>query len=205
MIGKKIRQLLEKYFNQKSKKEIINTMVSLVVVLALLLFLYNTVINKDGFSNKSIDLPDNSKEKNTPEEDMSFNDEVRLEKILSQISGVGKVDVMITYETGKEIIPAFDIQENNERREEKDAAGGIVLNTSKDSSRSVVTVNNQDLLILKEIKPRVKGVIIVAEGAGNLVIRNNIINAASAVFDIPVDRIVVFKKDHSVEGGAINE
>ncbi len=203
-MDKKINQLMEKFFNKKSKKEIINTMISIVVVLALLLFLYNTIFSNDSFDRKSIDLPETTK-KNATEEDITFNDEVRLKKILSQISGVGNVDVMITYETGKEIIPAFDIQENSEKREERDAAGGIVLNTTQDSSKSVVTVNNENLLVLKEIKPRVKGVIIVAEGAGNLVIRNNIINAASAVFDIPVDRIVVFEKDHSVEGSAINE
>jgi len=204
MMDKKINHLLEKIFNKKNRKEMINTLISLVVVFALLLFLYNTIFSDSSMERKNIDLLDQTEEKGL-EETMISNDEVRLERILSQISGVGKVDVMITYETGKEIIPAFDVQENNEKREERDATGRIILNSSQDSSRSIVTVNNEDLLVLKEIKPRVKGVIIVAEGAGNLVIRNNIINAASAIFDIPVDRIVVFEKNHSMEGSAIYE
>lgn len=42
---------------------------------------------------------------------------------------------------------------------------------------------------------QVKGVIITAEGAGNPVVRNNIINAVSAVFDIPLANVMVFEKN----------
>lgn len=40
----------------------------------------------------------------------------------------------------------------------------------------------------------VKGVIIVAEGAGNAVIKNQIISAAQSAFDIPVSRITVMER-----------
>ena len=127
------------------------------------------------------------------EERVLQDDEARLEYILSKINGVGEVHVMITYETGKEIVPAVDIQENIQTKEEKTQNGQIIYDTSKDSSQNIVTVNNSDMLVLKEIKPKVKGVIIVAEGADNLVIKNDIINATSAVFNIMVDKIVVFE------------
>lgn len=42
---------------------------------------------------------------------------------------------------------------------------------------------------------KVRGVIVTAEGAGNPVIKNNIINAVSAVYDIPVKNVIVFEKN----------
>lgn len=202
MMEKIVKFLTQKITNG-NKKELINALVSIVVVLALLMFLYNTVFSQN-IGEKSIDLIDDAKDK-TSQEDLSFDDEQRLEMILSQIKGVGEVDVMITYETGKEIIPAFDIQEKSQSKESREADGSITFDSSEDSSKNLVTVNNEDLLILKEIKPKVKGVIIVAEGAGNLVIRNNIMNAAAAVFDISADKIVVFEKNQSLEGSVMNE
>lgn len=203
LLEKTLKKLHDKLIGGKNKKEVINTLISLIVILALLLFLYNTIYSESPQKDNVNFVNDMSQ--NTLNSNMILNDEVRLEEILSQINGVGNVDVMITYETGPEIIPAVDVQENSESREERSNDGGTILDTSKDSSKSIVTVNNEDLLVLKEIKPRVKGVIIVAEGAENMVIKNNIINAAAAVFDISVDRVVVFQKSQSIGGSVINE
>jgi len=44
---------------------------------------------------------------------------------------------------------------------------------------------------------KVEGVIVAAEGAGDIIIKNNIINAVATVFDIPVSNVVVFEKSES--------
>ncbi len=44
---------------------------------------------------------------------------------------------------------------------------------------------------------KVGGVIVAAEGAGDMIIKNNIINAVATVFDIPVSNVVVFEKSES--------
>jgi hypothetical protein len=41
---------------------------------------------------------------------------------------------------------------------------------------------------------KVEGVIIAAEGAGDIIIRSNIIDAVATVFDIPASNVVVFEK-----------
>lgn len=41
---------------------------------------------------------------------------------------------------------------------------------------------------------QVKGVIVTAEGAGSPMVRSNIINAVTAVFDIPLNNVTVFEK-----------
>ena len=195
MIIKTIREIVDK-LTKGNKKEILNFLISLVIILAMLLFLYNTIFKEKDIDKKNASFVNGDMNKATEyneEERVLQDDEARLEYILSKINGVGEVHVMITYETGKEIVPAVDIQENIQTKEEKTQNGQIIYDTSKDSSQNIVTVNNSDMLVLKEIKPKVKGVIIVAEGADNLVIKNDIINATSAVFNIMVDKIVVFE------------
>ncbi len=47
-----------------------------------------------------------------------------------------------------------------------------------------------------EIKTkRIKGVIVTAQGAENPVIKNNIKNAVSAVYDIPLKNVIIFEKN----------
>ena len=196
MFLKTIREIFDKATKGNKKKEILNFLISLVIVLAMLLFFYNTIFKETdtdrknaSFVNGDINRTTEHNEKETVLED----DEERLEYILSKINGVGEVHVMITYDTGREIVPAVDIQENIQTKEQKSENGQIIYDTSKDSSQNIVTVNDSDMLVLKEIRPKVKGVIIVAEGADDLVIKNDIINATSAVFNILVDKIVVFE------------
>lgn len=163
--------------------------------------MYNTLFEPKN--NKNIVINDESGT-NSSDSELSSDEEARLEKILSQIEGVGNVDVMITYESGKEIIPAVDVQENSNVREEKNSDGSTTTDTKEDLSKNVVTANNDNLIVLKEIKPKVKGVIIVAEGANDAIIQNKIINATIAIFDIPVNRVVVFEKK-AENGGENNE
>lgn len=48
----------------------------------------------------------------------------------------------------------------------------------------------------------VTGVIVTASGAGSVVVRNNLTNAVSAVFNIPTSNVMVFEKEN---GGESNE
>ncbi len=44
---------------------------------------------------------------------------------------------------------------------------------------------------------KVEGVIVASEGAGDIIIKSNIINAVATVFDIPASNVVVFEKSNS--------
>lgn len=196
-----IKKLTEYIKKDKSKKDFLNTIISLIVIISIALLMYNTLF--EAKDNKNIVIDDSAPDSRSDDE-LPYDDEARLEKILTQIEGVGNVNVMITYESGKEIVPAVDIQKNSDIREEKNSDGSVSTDTREDLSKNVVTYGNNNLIVLKEIKPKVKGVIIVAEGAGSAVIQNKIINAATAIFDIPVNRIVVFEKK-AKNGGENNE
>lgn len=56
-------------------------------------------------------------------------------------------------------------------------------------------VGNVDVMLQYDEKDQISGVIVTAEGAEDPVIRNNLVNAVRAVFNIPVSSVMVFEKD----------
>lgn len=66
-------------------------------------------------------------------------------------------------------------------------------------------VGNVDVMLQYGEDDMISGVIVTAEGAEDPVIRNNLVNAVRAVFNIPVSSVMVFEKDGKNEnsGGDI--
>ena len=123
--------------------------------------------------------------------------ESKLKSILSQIEGVGKADVMITYYSTKEDVPAYDISKNQSSTREKDSAGGT-RDTDQEEYNSTMTYEDSSEgkkpVILKSIEPQVKGVLVVADGAGSVEVRERICNAVTVVLDIPPHRVEVIPR-----------
>lgn len=112
--------------------------------------------------------------------------------------GVGKVEVMITLEMGSEIIPASNTVNTNNTTEEKDSNGGVRVMTSQSSTQNIVTSNtgnSQKPMVLKEIKPQVNGVIVVAEGAENIEIKAKLYDAVKTVLQVPGHRVQIYPKN----------
>ncbi|MCI9596380.1 MAG: hypothetical protein HFE75_03600 [Firmicutes bacterium] len=60
-------------------------------------------------------------------------------------------------------------------------------------------VGEVDVMLQYNEENQISGVIVTAEGAGNPVVRNNLVNAVRAVFNIPVSSVVVFEKDSAIQ------
>jgi stage III sporulation protein AG len=125
--------------------------------------------------------------------------ENRLTEILSKIQNTGKVSVMITLKSGSEIIPAKDESITDKTTDEKDVDGGTRAINEKNTSDQVVFLNNQggtsQPLVLKEINPDIKGVIIVAEGAKDPRVKLQLTEAVQTVLDVPAYRVSVFESN----------
>ncbi|MDD4563881.1 MAG: hypothetical protein PHE79_00110 [Eubacteriales bacterium] len=52
---------------------------------------------------------------------------------------------------------------------------------------------------------KVEGVIVASEGAGDIITKNNIINAVATVFNIPVSNIMVFEKSDTNKSELYNQ
>lgn len=124
-----------------------------------------------------------------PEENAALSEralEERLEAILSRIDGAGKVSVMITYDSGSTLVTA---------EESTRTTGG---NGSSESVKpsTVSGGGSQSPIVLTEIMPKIRGVIVVAEGADNIRVRVELQNAVMTVLAAEPSAISVFPMDH---------
>lgn len=120
--------------------------------------------------------------------------EEKLEGILMQMRGVGKVEVMITLENSEELVVEKDepIVRNNTM--ESDAAGGSRSIYQLDSGQETVYERkdgNESPYVTMTIYPKVSGILVVAEGAGMGNITNHISQIAQTLFDVEAHKVQV--------------
>lgn len=185
-----IKKLKKTFENMNNKKFLIN--ISLVLVLSVVfLLMLNNYVDKDKKDEQTV-LKDSSNEYNyLMKEDYESYIEGKLSNILKKLKGVGEVDVMVVLEDSTEKIPASNITTTTEHTNELDAQGGTREISREDETIQVVNTSNE-VVVLKEIKPSIKGVIVVAEGAENLVVLENLYEAVKTVLGISGNRVEIF-------------
>jgi stage III sporulation protein AG len=188
--------------SQDRKKLIENTVI--FAIIGVIIIIAGSVIFKRG--NGHADTPDDPGRQSVQ---ISSSDagqpsstgdalESRLKTLLSQVQGVGKVDVMITYSTTTENVPAYDVKKRTGSTEEKDSTGGTRSITEEELENTLAYEDSgsggKSPVILKKLEPQVKGVLVVAEGADIAEVRAMICNAVSVVLDIPVHKVEVVQR-----------
>lgn len=119
--------------------------------------------------------------------------EKRLGGILKQIEGVGNVEVMVTLSETKEIVLAQELNQTQEKTEEKDSTSGTRSINKESTQNKVVMADGNKPYVIKEEMPKISGVLVVAEGGDDSYIKNTIIQSVSSLLDIPVHKISVSK------------
>ena len=134
-----------------------------------------------------------SYEENTYISDM----ENKLAAVLRKVSGVGDVEVMITAKGSLEQIPLKDSSSTEESLDEDDGEGGSRTDNSAQREESTVLVTNEDgnsvPYILQELEPEIEGVVVIAEGGDNAMVKMDIIQAVEVLFDVPAHKVIVMK------------
>ena len=187
---------IEKLFKSKdlnSKKKIEN-LTFFLIVLIITVIIINTIW-KDDKNEKSYFESTNNKElaSNTQNEDYD-NLEHKLETILSNMVGVGDVNVLITYNETKELIPVYNKTDKKSITDETDSTGGNRKIEETDITEEVA-FQNDEVIVKKMLSPQIEGAIIIATGATNSAVKNNIINAVEAATGLPTHKIQVFEKN----------
>ena len=108
-----------------------------------------------------------------PENDMQQNVSEELSHILSQIDGVGQVQVMLTVAIGERVVY------------ETDQNGDVVIVSDGDRVQSG--------LVEQIHGPTYQGAIVVCQGADRASVRLAVVEAVSNVTGLSADRISVFK------------
>lgn len=120
--------------------------------------------------------------------------EMRTKTMLEQIVGVGSVDVMVTVDSTEELVVQRNMKDTQELTEETDANGGKRHVTSYQRDGQIVTYDSagdQTPIITKKIKPQVRGVLVVAKGAENEIVKSLIVDAIQRGLNVPSYRISV--------------
>jgi len=199
----KILEWLKEKLGIENNKKLYNNLLMLLfmgIVLIIVSNFYKDITYKNRNATEKNDVINNQGSVAYKSNDEYFYEEKleeELANILSKIAGVGKVSVMITYESGKELVTQKDKSVTDKVTDEKDNAGGTrIINESSVSDKTVM-VNQQggssEPLIVKEINPEIRGVIVVAEGAWDSKVKRKISQAVQTVLDIPAYRVTVLE------------
>ena len=119
--------------------------------------------------------------------------ERKLETTLSNVRGAGKVDAMVTAVGSATLEIAYNIDEKTITQ--SGTAGAA--NTTTTVVKTPVIINGKNgpqPLVLFEIKPKLKGVVIVAGGASNPGVRLGLLRAVQALVSDPSVNIEILAR-----------
>lgn len=191
------KKITEKY--SKNPKKFTANMIILLLCGVLLILIGDITNNltsnkaKNNVQKNSIEVNTNTGLASTV---ASYEEKIKRDLVdtLSQISGVGKVSVMIYFDGGSQSIPAMNISDSNKKTEEKDNQGGNRVTTEVSKNQNVVIVSDggdNKPFIVKQVNPSIGGVMVVAEGATNSEIKEKIQIAVKTVLNVPAYKVSV--------------
>ena len=170
-----------KNFSFKKNK---NTLLIILVTGVLMLFCKNTFFNTQKTDEKNAGPPDTSFCGAYTET------EKRLSGMLAKISGAGKTEVMITYESSPEKVTVSDTKTSKselkgEKSENTGERSTVMQKDSKGDSPFVKT----------EIFPKVRGVLVVSDGASDENVSANLKKAVCAALSVPLHKVEVMPRE----------
>lgn len=201
-----LKKILEKIKNMENKPLVNKNVMNLIIVFLMgVLILLTANLFKTTATSMKGNLIQNDKNKGEVSADGMVEEptgeqaeselKFELKNILQQTEGVGRVEVMIYFSSGEEYVPAINMNDSTNTTEEVDNEGGRRNTTQKNSGTTVVMTTQGDKtepMIVKKNKPKVTGVLIVAEGAEDKVTEYRIRKAVINLFNISDNKVNVY-------------
>ena len=125
-------------------------------------------------------------------------EEGKLERILGQVEGIGKVKVMITLASSEERMTLQDTDNTESSTDEQDSNGGSRQQEEyilKSENVIISSEGNEYPYVVQVNSPKIEGVAVVAEGADSGKKDSEIIDAVVALFSIEPHKIKVMKME----------
>ena len=198
MFGEKLKKMFSKN-DGNNKKKIENIMV-FIVILAITIVAINYIWNGDKQTKSSNAVPEAEGRNDVVQVSSEINydeNEEKLANILSNIAGVGKVKVLLTYSETSTYVPIYNENLKASNTTETDSAGGSRTVSETDSQKEVIykedSSGNQEPVTQSIISPKIEGAIITAQGADNAEVKTSIVEAVEAATGLATHKIQVFK------------
>lgn len=190
----RIKQLFTGMLNDNNRKVI--RRIIILGVIGFLLLISGRLIDSDQSQTISKNNSETKVNQTASQQlDVESKMEQKLTKILGNVSGVGKVIVDITLDTGSKYKYARDYDTSKQTTEQQDSNGGQQKKERVDKQREVVIVRtnsgDEEAVIKKETKPKIRGVMVVAEGAEVSQIKANLVEAVKIGLGIEAHKIVI--------------
>ena len=201
MFKNKLKEIIKSENSDENNKKKIENLVFFVILLIATIVMINYIWNGKKSSNKTLTntagkqlaMTDNSSSVSIKD---SENLEQKLESILSQIQGVGEVQVFINYSESSETVAMYNENTKTSTTEETDTSGGTRKVESTDSQKELVYQEEngeKTPIIQKTVQPKIEGAIITAKGASNATVKTNIVQAVEAATGLATHKIQVFE------------
>ncbi|HQA60125.1 MAG: stage III sporulation protein AG [Tepidanaerobacteraceae bacterium] len=191
-----IKSILEWIKNPKNK--VVSKFI-FIFTLGLLLMSLSKMFSDTNYKHAKNDSKELQQIPRQSIENLSYENrlEKQLSELLGQVEGVGDVNVMIVLEDETLIEPAFNVIDTEKTSEEKDNEGGVRTIVEKQRNQQMVLLRKngeEEAMVLKKTAPRIKGILIIADGASSSKIKEKIIKSTATLLDIPTYRISVLAK-----------
>lgn len=158
-----------------------------------LIFLSSFFENKDTSAGSTVQTVYTA---NQSIEQYKEDTEINLGNMIASIDGAGKTKIMVTVDSGIEYVYASDEKESVNSKSDKSQDKDNTENT-QDSEKSYITIRlsdgTQQAVTVKEIQPRIRGVLVICEGGGDALVQQRVIEAVTKALDISSAKVCVTK------------
>ena len=117
--------------------------------------------------------------------------EERLCGIIASIAGAGETKVMLTLECGSE--PIYAVQGKTDSKHSYSGSGGDESFSANKEYVIIGTGSGAQGLVLKMVEPQVRGVAVICQGGDDILVRQAIVEAVTAVLGIGSNKVSVAK------------
>lgn len=169
-----------KNFSFKKNK---NTLFIILLIGVLMLFCRKSFFSVSDNKKSVENLPDTSTKNEYAET------EKRLSEILGKISGAGKTEVMITYDSTPEKVTVSDTKTSKAEFEGEKSESTGEKNTVMQKDKG-----GEAPFVKSEISPKVRGVLVVADGAADNNVAANLKRAVCAALAVPIHKVEIMPR-----------
>lgn len=175
------------------KEGVLNTRLLLLGLVGVLLLVFGSLYEPSPAKPQQVAPAEPARSIGSPR---SYEEalEAKLANLLSQVKGAGAVAVSITLENGVTQEYARNTVRESRTIQERDTSGGVRTTTESKESDQVLLGRENGIdrpVMVRETKPAVKGVLVIAEGAADSVVKANLTRAVEAGLGLPPYKITV--------------
>ena len=181
----KIKKELLKLLSEKKINKV------LIALLAIIFLLIVISVLKPESNEEDKKIFNNAEEVVSNLSDYEERETKELINILEKMEGVGKVAVKINFESDEVKVPAYESTTQTSTTEEEDNGGGTRVNEQTNESTSIVKSDDEPY-ILKTNKPNIIGIAVVAEGASDKKVKQDIEKIICNIYNLPINKVNVY-------------